>query len=223
MIEDTIRDIAEGVAGSRHRIYGVVTGTVINMLDPLALGRVQVQIPALDSMDLSPWARVATMMTGVLSGSYFIPSVGDEVLIAFENGDTNVPYIIGSLWNAVHPPPFPDPLLEVRAIRTPLGNQVGFREAPPAVTITTPDMTLAAAGFPPGITIASNVMISLMCGPTRIDLTPAGINIHAPAINVVSDGAIAQTSSTSAVTTSGTATITSGGAVNIMASLVTIN
>ena len=35
-----------------------------------------------------------------------------------------------------------------------MGNQIGFREAPPAVTITTPDMTLAAVGLPPGITLA---------------------------------------------------------------------
>ena len=80
MIEDTIRDIAEGIAGTKHKIYGVVTGTVINLFDPAALGRVQVQIDAIDSLDLSPWARIATPMTGVLSGTYFIPSVGDEVL-----------------------------------------------------------------------------------------------------------------------------------------------
>jgi phage baseplate assembly protein gpV len=223
MIEDTIRDIAEGVAGTRHRIYGVVTGTVMNPADPLMLGRVQVTIPAVDSLDFSPWARVATMMTGALSGSYFIPSVGDEVLIAFEHGDVNAPYIIGSLWNAVHPPPFPSPLVEERVIRTPLGNQIGFRELPPAITITTPDMTPAATGFPPGVTIASNEMITLMCGPTRIDLTPAGINITAPAINLVSEGAIAQSGATSAVTVTGTAAVTAGGAVNIMAPLVTIN
>jgi phage baseplate assembly protein gpV len=223
MIEDTIRDIAEGIAGTKRKIYGVVTGTVIDLADPLTLGRVQVQIPSIDSLDLSPWARVATPMTGVLSGSYFIPSVGDEVLIAFEHGDVNAPYVIGSLWNAVHPPPFPSPLMQERAIRTPLGNQVGFREGPPAITITTPDMTLASVGFPPGITIASNAVITLMCGPTRIDLTPAGISITAPAISLVSEGPIAQTGATSTVTTTGTASVTSAGAVSILAPLVTIN
>lgn len=223
MIEDTIRDIAEGIAGTRHRIYGVVTGTVINLADPLTLGRVQVQIPAIDSADLSPWARVATPMTGVLSGTYFIPSIGDEVLIAFEHGDVNAPYIIGSLWNAVHPPPFPSPLIEERVIRTPLGNQVGFREVPPAITITTSDMTLAATGFPPGITLASNEMITLMCGTTRIDLTPVGINIHAAAINLVADGTITQIATASVVQATGTVGIQASGAVNVVAPLVTIN
>ncbi|HEY7050887.1 MAG TPA: phage baseplate assembly protein V [Mycobacterium sp.] len=223
MIEDTIRDIAEGIAGTKHKIYGVVTGTVINVLDPLTLGRVQVQIDAIDSADLSPWARVATPMTGVLSGTYFIPSVGDEVLVAFEHGDPNAPYVIGSLWNAVHPPPYPTPLIQERAIRTPLGNQIGFREAPPAITITTPDMTLSAVGMPPGVTIASNVMITLLCGPTALIMTPQGITINAPNVNIVSQGPITQTGASSTVTVAGPASVTSTSAVSIAAPVVKIN
>ncbi len=223
MIEDTIRDIAEGIAGTKHKIYGVVTGTVIDLLDPLTLGRVQLQIDSIDSLDLSPWARVATPMTGVLSGTYFVPSIGDEVLVAFEHGDPKAPYVIGSLWNAVHPPPYPTPLIEERVIRTPLGNQIGFREVPPAITITTPDMTLQAIGAPPGVTIASNEMITLMCGASQIVMTPAGINISAPAINIVSEGAIVQTASTSSVNVSGPAGITSGSAVSITGPVVNIN
>jgi phage baseplate assembly protein gpV len=223
VIEDTIRDIAEGIAGTKHKMYGVVTGMVINLADPLTLGRVQVTIPSIDSADLSSWARVATPMTGVLSGTYFIPSIGDEVLIAFEHGDVNAPYIIGSLWNAMHPPPFPSPLIEERVIRTPLGNQIGFREAPPAITITTPDMTLAAVGMPPGVTIASNVMITLMCGPTQIVMTPAGITITAPSVNVVSTGPLTESAATSAVNVTGPASVTSGSAVSITAPIVKIN
>lgn len=223
MIEDTLRDIAEGIAGTDHKMYGVVTGTVINPLDPLALGRVQVQIPAIDSDDLTPWARVATPMAGMLSGSYFIPSVGDEVLIAFEMGDVNAPYVIGSLWNATHPPPFPSPLIEERAIRTPLGNQIGFREVPPAVTITTPDMTMSAAGLPPGVTIASNVMITLMCGATQLVLTPAGITITAPSVSVISTGPITQTGASSDTSVAGPVSISSTSAVSVTAPLVKLN
>jgi hypothetical protein len=47
------------------RFYGVTTGTVINILDPLVLGRVQVQLKFVDDLDLSPWCRVATMMAGI--------------------------------------------------------------------------------------------------------------------------------------------------------------
>jgi phage baseplate assembly protein gpV len=223
MIEDTIRDIAEGIAGTKHKIYGVVTGTVIDLFDPAALGRVQVQIDAIDSLDLSPWARIATPMTGVMSGTYFVPSIGDEVLVAFEHGDPNAPYIIGSLWNAMHPPPFPSPLIEERVIRTPIGNQIGFREAPPAITITTPDMTLQAVGAPPGVTIASNAMITLQCGTSSIVITPAGVNITGAAINLVATGAIVASGGSSTVNVSGPATVTSGAAVSITGTVVKIN
>lgn len=92
------------------RIYGVVVGRVINMLDPNALGRLQVQLPFIDALDLSPWARVASPMAGLFHGTYFIPNLGDEVLVAFEHGDINAPYIIGSLWNAVARPPLSSPV-----------------------------------------------------------------------------------------------------------------
>jgi phage baseplate assembly protein gpV len=223
MIEDTIQDIAEGVLGIKHKIYGVLTGTVINLLDPLMLGRVQVQIDAIDDLDLSPWARVATPMAGVLSGAYFIPSIGDEVLVAFEHGDPNAPYVIGSLWNAVHPPPYPTPLIQERAIRSPLGNQIGFREAPPAITITTPDMTLGAVGMPPGVTVASNAMITLLCGSSAIIMTPQGITITAPNVNIVSAGPLTQTAASSTVTVSGPASVASTSAVSITAPIVKIN
>ena len=81
------------------RFYGVSTATVIDPLDPLFLGRVQVQLPFVDFLDLSPWARIAVPMAGQFSGFYCLPKVGDEVLVAFEHGDINVPYVIGSLWN----------------------------------------------------------------------------------------------------------------------------
>jgi phage baseplate assembly protein gpV len=223
MIEDTIRGIADPGLGAKPKMHGVVTGQVINILDPLTLGRVQVRIPSIDSADLSAWARVASPMTGFLTGMYFIPSVGDEVLLAFEHGDPELPYVIGSLWNALHPPPFPSPAIQQRAIRTPLGNQIGFREAPPAITITTPDMTLAATGMPPGVTIASNVMITLMCGPTQIVMTPAGITITAPTVSVVSQGAMTQTAASSSVTVAGPASLTSTSNVSITAPTVKIN
>src|SRR5947209_7873363 len=89
------------------KIYGVVVGRVINVLDPLMLGRVQVQVPSIDALDLSPWARVAMPAASLAAGLYWLPNPEDEVLVAFENGDPNAPYIIGCLWSAIMPPPLP--------------------------------------------------------------------------------------------------------------------
>ncbi len=84
-------------------------------------------------------------------------------------------------------------------------------------------MTLAAVGLPPGITLASNVMITLMCGPTQLVLTPAGITITAPSVNVVSTGPMTETAASSQVTVAGAATIQAGATVTVQAPMVTIN
>jgi uncharacterized protein involved in type VI secretion and phage assembly len=51
------------------------------------------------------WARLATMMAGANRGSWFIPDVDDEVLLAFEAGDPRRPIVIGALWNGADEPP----------------------------------------------------------------------------------------------------------------------
>jgi uncharacterized protein involved in type VI secretion and phage assembly len=84
---------------------GVVIGIVTNNTDPDKLGRVKVKFPWRESKDESNWARVATLMAGNDRGSFFLPEVGDEVLVAFEHGDMSHPYVVGSLWNGVDKPP----------------------------------------------------------------------------------------------------------------------
>ena len=99
MIEDLLSSVDESIDEINKKFYGVTTGRVINPLDPLMLGRVQVQLPFIDALDLSPWARVVTPMVGQFAGNYFIPNLGDEVLVAFEHGDIAYPFVVGSLWN----------------------------------------------------------------------------------------------------------------------------
>lgn len=87
------------------RFYGVVVGVVTNIDDPESVGRVKVSFPWLSSDDESYWARVTQIMTGNDRGGWFIPEVGDEVLVAFEHGDIRNPYVIGSLFNGQDQPP----------------------------------------------------------------------------------------------------------------------
>lgn len=87
------------------RIYGVVIGIVTNNEDPEGLGRIKVKFPWLSDEDESDWARVATLMAGNERGTYFLPEVEDEVLVAFEQGDVRFPYVIGALWNGKDKPP----------------------------------------------------------------------------------------------------------------------
>lgn len=103
----SIIDQMPGEGGGRGRIYGVLTGIVNEIADPENLGRVRVEITSIGDVaeSLSNWARIATMSAGNGRGSFFIPEVGDEVLVAFEHGDPNRPFVIGMLWNSDDPPP----------------------------------------------------------------------------------------------------------------------
>jgi uncharacterized protein involved in type VI secretion and phage assembly len=93
----------------QDRIDGVVAAKVTNLEDPENLGRVQVMFPWLPKYkdaDLSSnWARIATPMGGKERGFFFLPEIDDEVLVAFEHGDVNYPYIVGTLWNNTDKPP----------------------------------------------------------------------------------------------------------------------
>lgn len=89
----------------RDQIIGVAIGIVTNNKDPDNMGRVKLNFPWRESGDESDWTRIATLMSGKEMGTYFLPEVGDEVLVAFENGDVEHPYILGSLWNGKEKPP----------------------------------------------------------------------------------------------------------------------
>lgn len=90
---------------SNNNFYGVTVGIVTNNKDPEGLGRVKVKFPWLSGEEESYWARVLTLMAGNDRGIYFLPEVDDEVLVAFEQGDMNFPYILGALWNGKDKPP----------------------------------------------------------------------------------------------------------------------
>lgn len=95
-------DIVRSMLG-RHdaegRYYGVVVGIVTNNRDPDNMHRVKVRFPWLNQDDESNWARIASPMAGNDRGIYFLPEVDDEVLVAFEHGSVEHPYVVGSLWN----------------------------------------------------------------------------------------------------------------------------
>src|SRR5262249_11123879 len=82
------------------RLFGLVVGVVTNNQDPDNLGRVKVRFPWLSDSAESHWARIAAPR-----GTYFLPEVDDEVLIAFEHGDPRFPYVLGVLWNGQDAPP----------------------------------------------------------------------------------------------------------------------
>ena len=91
--------VPEGLGG---RWYGVYPALVSDIKDPDSQGRVKVLLPwspDTGSARYEAWARLATFMGGNNRGSWFVPDVNDEVLVAFEAGDVRRPYVVGALWN----------------------------------------------------------------------------------------------------------------------------
>jgi uncharacterized protein involved in type VI secretion and phage assembly len=90
------------------RWFGIYPALVSDIKDPDGTGRVKVTLPwspDTGSDRYEMWARMATLMGGNNRGSWFIPDVSDEVLIAFEAGDPRRPYVLGGLWNGSDSPP----------------------------------------------------------------------------------------------------------------------
>lgn len=91
-----------------HRLYGLYPATVVKIKDdPDSQGRVRVTLPWSPDgrSSYEAWARLATLMGGDKRGTWFIPDVGDEVLVGFEAGDPRHPYVVGGLWNGKDAPP----------------------------------------------------------------------------------------------------------------------
>jgi hypothetical protein len=215
MIEKVIEQIEQSVEGVSKKIQGVVTARVINNLDPLMLGRVQVQLQAIYCLDLMPWCRVATPMAGPLHGSYFIPNPGDEVLVAFEHGDANAPYVIGSLWNAMAPPPMPSPLPQMRVLRTPLGNEIRFMEVPPSIIISIGPQTARI--------IMSPVGIQVIFGLNLITMAADGITIAADKTIKLVAGTSVSINAPTITVNGGTIALQASGAVTAMAPSIKLN
>jgi uncharacterized protein involved in type VI secretion and phage assembly len=108
------------------REYGVVIGEVVDVKDPQDEARVKVRFPILPGRNESHWAPVATLMSGAGRGSLFLPEKGDEVLVSFQNGDVNHPYILGFLWNGADKPPASGINEKVRRLRTVSGHTIDF-------------------------------------------------------------------------------------------------
>jgi phage protein D len=77
----------------------MVVGLVTNNNDPDKMGRIRVKYPSLSDSEESAWARVLSHNAGKERGIFMLPQVGDEVVVAFENGESRRPLVIGSVFN----------------------------------------------------------------------------------------------------------------------------
>ncbi len=123
-------------------VRGLAVATVTDNQDPEGLARVRVRLPWQPEAQESYWARLAVPMAMANQGIYFLPEVGDEVLVGFELGDLTHPCIIGSLWNGQSRPPETndDGNNDPRVIRTRADSELRFIDGnPPSVELKLAD------------------------------------------------------------------------------------
>lgn len=111
--------------------FGITVGVVTDINDPEKLGRIKVKLLLRDTSAFeTDFIRVMSPMVGQEWGMFFLPEVGDEVLIGFANGDLARPYVLGSLYNSNQKPPITiqDGKNDTRIIKTKNGNVFSFSD-----------------------------------------------------------------------------------------------
>lgn len=184
-----------------EKFYGLLIGEVVDNYElgdhQPALGRVKVAIKENSGRQVTTWApcvRPAAGKNG--SGFYALPDTGDQVVVAFRNGDFNHPYVLGGLWNATNAPPESndDQKNHRRVIKTPAGHTIAFddsgtgsltvRDAKGSEIVMhsdSGDLSVRAAG---NLTISATGDLHLEsgadkpgAGTTKLDMTSTGVDI----------------------------------------------
>lgn len=104
--------------------------------DPNNLGRVRVQFDWQAQQDenmKTPWLRMAQPYAGGGKGFSFIPEIGEEVMVDFEGGNAERPYVKGTLYNGEDDPdakwlPENNSCNKIKAIRTRNGHTIEIHD-----------------------------------------------------------------------------------------------
>jgi uncharacterized protein involved in type VI secretion and phage assembly len=119
---------------SETKYYGKYRGTVVNNVDPLQVGRIQVMVPDVSNIMLSSWAMPCAPVGGIQMGMFAVPLIGAGVWVEFEHGDADFPIWVGCFWGSkAEVPTYPSltpPALPGITIQTPLQNGIIINDVP---------------------------------------------------------------------------------------------
>jgi phage baseplate assembly protein gpV len=175
-------------------------------------------------------ARMMMPSAGAKRGMYWMPEVGDEVVVAFESGDSNSPIILGALYNGPSPPPDqakPSDENNVRTIVSRSGHEITMDDSPSAgkVTVkTSGGRSLELDDTPPGkVSLSTPSGISLEMDDATGTLTlkaPTSIVLETAALALNVGGLVA---APGAAPGTGIMTLTLPAALSIQSAAVMIN
>ena len=158
---------------------GSYLAEVVSVEDPDSRSRVQIKLLSFNQVgnqDAEIWARVAVPFAGNNRGSFFIPDVGDEVLVTFINGDTRFPIVIGSLWSGNTE--IPDQIgssVDRWSIKGKEGTRIAIEEESASsakVLFTTP------GGVSGELTDSGGGTVEFKSGGTTLTIDPQGVTVN---------------------------------------------
>lgn len=149
--------------------------TVTENNDPDGLGRIRVQLPWQKPLgEMTPWLRVMTPHAGADKGFHFISEVGEEVVVNFEGGNAEKPFVAGAMYNgSAKPDSWQTDANNIKAIRSRSGHTVELNDTDGGEMITISDKNSNIIQFD---TVNSSIMIS---APENLILQSKNMEIRA--------------------------------------------
>lgn len=175
--------LAERVALAAPLAGGLTAGVpglqigVVRKLDedPNKQFMIQVAVPTMQAGTGTIWARLASHYGSDGVGSFFLPEVGDEVILGFLNNDPSHPLVLGSLYSSKRAPPYQiGAENNTKAIVTRSKLKIEFDEEKKVVTVLTPAGNKAVLDDD-----AKTITLQDETG-NKLTLAPGGITLDSP-------------------------------------------
>jgi uncharacterized protein involved in type VI secretion and phage assembly len=119
-------------AGQKY--YGKYRATVVNNIDPMQIGRIQVIVPDVSNVIPTSWAMPCVPVAGIQMGLYTVPPIGSGVWVEFEQGDPDYPIWVGCFWGTAAEVPalarMVPPVLAGITLQTTLQNGLTVNDVP---------------------------------------------------------------------------------------------
>jgi len=168
--------VAPPAAGLLPGVEGLHIGVVKKLdADPDGQHKIQVSVPIMQATSDGVWARLSRFYSSDGFGAFFIPEIGDEVVLGFFNNDPSNPVVLGSLYSSKRKPPY-DLTAEnhIKALITRSKLKLEFDDDKKVITLVTPaknTIVLSDDG--------KSILIQDETG-NKVELNTGGITLDSP-------------------------------------------